>query len=998
VSGPRIKVVRADDLLVCELELDGLQLSGASPNRRLELAAGASEARLIVHLPTQHVAEDAFDEDPELAGRLQDDHDFLVRSCASGPSRVVFRVPQSSLPADYKLAAILDLLSKCRPAVANNATRPPDGKGLSGLWAWIRYWWQAPALTPPGPSETAIELPFRLILSPDDQAGFLHETEPVVGAASTRVALWHTRLGLSPGVEGTEQDAANRPVRAIWLRRGDGPDWSPTVPKWADDTKPGDHEPFERNSLSQRNRSDIVHVTANRRYAEQTGSDFYPGPISVRRLALSSLGAWLTSRGEWDPPKAHTPLLEWTHRATQGRDHFVRIVEAGFVYPFCHLSAKITITERKFVDGPGEPPVLFQTATILIRQPVREYPPGAAPPALAHTMPFRKLQIRTLITPNLEIPSGSPNCFLITPKGSTQPFLFKLTGTDVEGNSVDLAGPLVWVLSTSAWDTATINKAKALYDSAPGREMIASGAPLALAPGPNGDTTFAAEKLTFSAPPFVPMPSPAPLPPNDDQPGFWPELVKGEVKAPSLDIVAGQKGAATVSYHDSYRKNGLGGSNLGELIAKLEATVPLDFASQGDRAGGLMQPSLAVAGLSRQLGPVGGLGALDEVAGGTFDPKNFFQGAKAVLFGVFTLEEVLARITGALPADMPRIVTEGSGDHLTARVSWKPVPQSYPPGAPLFVVTPATRIEISATIQARGPSPQSDVNARIENFSIHLLPPTGFIEIDFEKIEFTAPAGRKPDIDVKMGEVRFVGPLSFVEELRKLIPLDGFSDPPALDVSPSGIKSSFSLALPDLPVGVFSLQNLTIGAGFAIPFAEGALTVSFNFCSREKPFLLTVSLFGGGGFFGLTLDPKGVQLLEASLEFGASAAIDLGVAQGGVHVMAGIYFKLESAKGCTLSGYFRLGGNMSVLGLISASIELVLSFTYQEKGKAAGRATLTIEIDIFLFSTSVEVSCERRFSGSASDPSFHDLMRPYPNPEIPAQTVRPWDLYCGAYA
>ena len=69
---------------------------------------------------------------------------------------------------------------------------------------------------------------------------------------------------------------------------------------------------------------------------------------------------------------------------------------------------------------------------------------------------------------------------------------------------------------------------------------------------------------------------------------------------------------------------------------------------------------------------------------------------------------------------------------------------------------------------------------------------------------------------------------------------------------------------------------------------------------------------------------------------------------------------------------------MSVLGLISVSIEMVLSFTYKDPGKAVGRAVVTVGVDdLFLFSTSVQVECEREFAGSDSDPSFHELMGPY---------------------
>lgn len=996
MAGQLIHIVRAADLLVGALELDGIEIAGTAPNRELRASAGASATRVVLHLPPQHVAEQAFvdhgDETPASIGALEGP----VGSRAAGPSRVAFEVPAAELPVACTLPAILELLTRCTPAVVASATRGPDLSGIAGFFAGLLYYFSPPELSAPGPSETAIELPFRLVLSPDEQAGFAHSAAPAAPPGTSRVELWHSRLGLAPGTEGGEADADRRGVRAIWMRRGNGLPWSPTAPKWPH-TDDGAHEPFRLNTMSQRDRADIVHVSGNRSYARQAGRDFFASPVAVRRLALSSLGGWLHSRGDWEPPADTTSLLEWTHRATQGRDHFVRIVNAGFLFPFCHLAALVKITERKFVDIAGEPPLLLQRRFIIVRQPVREYAPGAAPPGKWHTMPLRTLQVRTLVTPDLEIPTDTepdPSHFLITPLGSSDPFRFKLTGTDVEGNALDLSSPLVFILSTKGWDEPTISSAKSMYDAAAGHELDAAGANLALAPGPEGDTTYAAEKLVFTAAPQTPMPSP---PPDQDQPGFWPELARASVRAPALQIVAGQDQPATIEYHDTYRSQGLGGVNHGEVIANLAGALALPFGDKGDRSGGLMQPSMDVAGLSRRLGPVGGLGAVDEVALGTFDPKNFFAGAGAKLFGVFTLDQVLARITGANPLDVPRIAAERADDTLSGRIVWKPVPQSYPPTNSIFVVSGATKMEVTATIDPRGAAPRSDVEARIEQFEVHLLPPTGFIEVSFEKLEFTAHAGRKPDVDVVLGEIKFVGPLSFVEELKQLIPLDGFSDPPALEVTPAGIKSSFSLALPDVAVGVFSLENVALGAGFAIPFVGGALTVSFNFCKREEPFLLTVSLFGGGGFFGLSIDPNGVQMLEAALEFGANCAINLGVAQGGVHVMAGIYFKIESGKGCTLTGYFRLGGNMSVLGLISASIELNLSFTYEEAtGKAVGRATLTVEIDIFMFSISVEVSCERKFAGNANDPDFRALMGPYEDED--GVTRHPWRTYCKAYA
>jgi hypothetical protein len=971
----RVRVVRASDLLVCDLELVGIDVVGVAPDRLLSPVAGASPA-IIVHLPPQHVAERVFAE----GEGLPHDARVVVPARVAGPSRVAFRLDPAVFPIEYRLEAILTALTASELTVPPSAARGPGPGGCLSAFGLLAYLLNPPGLAAPAPEQTAIELPYRLVLSPEAEAGFDHRPVPVKGVNSTRTELWHSLLRPAADREGQRQ------VRAIWLRRGEGPDWNPNDPKWGLNADEGDHEPFDLNTMSQRDRADIVHVSGNRRYALQTGSTYDPVPVAVRRMALTALGAWFDARGDWDPPKAITSLVEWTHRATQGRDHFVRIVRVGFLYPFGHVAVKIKVSERKFVEREppgGDPPVLHQRQFIVVRQPLKLFERSAAPPGQAHTMPLRSVRLRTLVTPDVE-PTG--NCGLVTEIGHAEPFPFKLIATDFEGNSVDLETPLVWIDSTHGWDTGTINTARGLY-GAP--DLDARGASVAFAPGQSGDTTYPSRSLAFTAPPQDPMPPAPTSSPADNQPGFWPQLAAAEVSAPALEIVAGQNGTARIEYHPAFVANGLGGANLNEVIAQF-AGPPLgvDFSDKGDRGGGLLQPSMSVAGLSRQLGPVGGPTAkIADLAAGKFDPKDFFAGAAPKLFGVFTLDQVLGVITGTRAEDVPRIVTEQVGDSLVARQVWNPVPVSYPTTDPIFVVDAATTMELAATFDARSTTPTSDVRATMQNFRVHLMGNPTFLRLVFDKVEFSARTASKPDVDVQLGKVEFAGPLSFVEELKSLIPLDGFSDPPALDITPEGVRSSFSLSLPDLAVGVFSLENLSLSAGFAIPFTDGALTVDFAFCKREEPFLLTVSLFGGGGFFGLALDPNGVQQLEASLEFGASCAINLGVAQGGVHVMAGIYFKIESAKGCTLTGYLRLGGNMSVLGLISASIELNLSFTYKDPGKAYGRAVVTVEIDIFLFSVSVEVECERQFAGSNSDPAFEELMAP-----------DPWHEYCAAYA
>ncbi len=348
---------------------------------------------------------------------------------------------------------------------------------------------------------------------------------------------------------------------------------------------------------------------------------------------------------------------------------------------------------------------------------------------------------------------------------------------------------------------------------------------------------------------------------------------------------------------------------------------------------------------------------------------------------------------------------------LKVKLVWAPKIKQWPDSKPLFIPHQVDSLRLQAEVRAQSnfkKEPEFDVSCGLYNFTIDLIGPAeSFILLHFEKIEFFVRAGSKPDIDVKMKEVEFVGVLSFVEKIKDLIPLDGFSDPPAIDVTASGIHGHFSIALPDVAVGVFSLQNMSLNAGFTVPFIGDPLSVNFSFCTRESPFLLTVSMFGGGGFFGITIDPGGVQLLEASFEFGASLSVNLGVASGGAEIMAGIYFRMEGDD-ASLTGYFRLGGHLSILAIISMSIEIRLELEYQfSSGKCVGRATITVEIEVLFFSASVEVTCERKFAGSNGDPTFAELMQPYTPDEqskiaalAPGLDIDafPWKDYCQAFA
>jgi hypothetical protein len=421
--------------------------------------------------------------------------------------------------------------------------------------------------------------------------------------------------------------------------------------------------------------------------------------------------------------------------------------------------------------------------------------------------------------------------------------------------------------------------------------------------------------------------------------------------------------------------------NAATAFDAMTASPPKDFGAATTQFGTLITNQLNPAITQAKTAVAGNLDpGLQAIVERTLDTLK-------TLLGVPKADELLAHVARGEPVD--KLLNH-------VHLEWSPPLQAGPPGTPIFIPTRAGKQgRLLLAVDVRGGDlvgdPSTEVVGQLTDFTLRLVPNARLLDIGFERLLFKASSGAKTDVDVVMDDLVWLGILGFVEKLKDLIPLDGFSDPPSLQVDSSGVSAGFSVGLPNLAVGVFNLSNLSLGADLKLPFLGDAPTVGFAFCTRERPFALAVMFLGGGGFFGLRLNPKGLVLLEASLEFGACLALDFVVASGSVSCMAGVYLRLEASKG-SLTGYVRIRGEVDVLGLISAAIEMYMGLTYEfGSGKVVGRATITVEVEVLLFSASVDISCERKFAGSSGDPTFADAMGPYADDG-------PWVTYCQAFA
>jgi hypothetical protein len=866
----------------------------------------------------------------------------------------------------------------------------------------------------PAHDVTALELPYRLILSPVPQARWQHGTKPVEHTGRTE--LWHTRLTSS--ADGIGPDLPTN-VRALWSPDYDLADIVGIV---------NDVKPF-RMSLDPLDRQMLVKLMSGfDEVVDKRGRPFHPHTAQARRLALSSLGALLDAEGSWSPPSPQgVSLEEWRHLATVGRDQYVRVVYRGFLKDLGHAASFVKVTERKFEYLSGTKnrvAVLRQRFFIIVREPIKHYN-GAGHRFNGLNFPFTEVEILTHVTPNLLAPED-PACQLSDPgkviydpaKGvphracfwpminSANNFLFQIAATDLSGHRKTFAMPLLFVGSEANEKADVIAEIITQNDAEPAfprRTAVLGNASVCYAPikpGAEGDPRLPTSSMVFKCAGVTGI--------STDFAQFYPEIESAQVGIAAIQRLL-QKPDATVGvrYPDCYNTTpgGFGAANPGELFLKLQEPFPLAFGDQvkSDALGGLATPSMAILGLSRIMGPVSAqppTGSADiesklkNVIGNTFNPADFFHGAK--ILGGVDLGDILALATSLAGAEVPKLLSRQLPDRIEARFDWSTPVQADPAG--LFVPNAggASVLEMHGLVSAPIASPTAttfNATASIVHFKVNLF---GFVTVWFDQLKFTAKTGAKPDVavDLHPGDeaIAFGGPLEFVNEIRKIIPSNGFSDPPGLSVTPSGIAASYSVNVPSLAVGILALEHLSLGAGFLLPFDAKPAEVRFNFAERQRPFSLTVSLLGGGGFFAIGVGTEGVREIEAALEFGAALSINLGVASGSVEIKAGIYFHWQTAS-VELAGYVRLHGELSVLGLISASLTFNLQLAYMKdnanhKSVVWGEATLEVEIDVLFLSFSVSVKCRREFGGSDGDPKFIEL--------IPDSST--WTEYCQAFA
>lgn len=911
-DNPAFRLSREEDLLELYVQCFGLRARwspGAQGTATLELTDPAVSATMALGFGSPHLAEDT-------ALRTESGLDTPDQARLIGTGgRISLRWPAGMGPCGLDTSSLLARLQSLGMLV------PPQGRASTEA---------------PGSDRTALELPWRLYISPSSggHTRLRAAVEPVSSNGWTE--LFSLRF----------VDRQGQPEIA-WRAVGTPDLIAP------DETHPGESTPLSgapdlRASLTPQQRSELVHLTDNP--TDHAALEGVRAPIQGE-VALTLFGADATLRGAWGtetlpPPQAAAgvSLLSWDHAVRGGRDDRVKVVSAGVLFPFGFAAARVTHVDR---EVHGQSPVAWavRRERLVVRQPVVELDaPGC---------PFVRFEV-----------VADPDGLLDDPAQSAVPGLsseaawwarsggadLRLTvrATDRAGRTVTLRTPVVFVAAGSADNNTVLGQVQASWAADPARHRQGlGGATVGYAGASDADAALPTATLELGGSGGAPI---------------APRLVRADVSLPALQALGADVPTVGLAYAPSWTD---GSANPGRVWADLLTDVVAHPAARF--AGGMAALQLNPSALALGLGPVAAGAAL---AQGDYAAAMRGLLGQTTLLGNLRLLDLLdaALSLGRVQAGDGALVPRLTFDAFTssAHLHWEPILGDLDAGLVRYADRggrPQSHL-LCAELDATG---DWRIETRITNFRLTFA---DALVLDFDTLGLVDGRDTAQDLQVELADVRFEGALSFVNELRELL---SFGDGLAVDVRGTDLEAKLSFSVPSLPVGMFELSDLAISSKLLLPLDGTGPTVAFGISSRDRPFLVAVCGVGGGGWLDLELHTGGVAALEVGLFAGGGMSLDIGVASGCATIKIAVMFAYDGVAGTsTVTASIEVNGALTVLGLISISASFYLGLTYQQtssgKAELRGTASLRVKVSVLFFSMSVTLRVERRLAGS--DPPF----------------------------
>ncbi len=543
----RFLLLRADDQLLLGVAWSGFTPAGDPP----VLVAGA-DATIVLTLPPQHVGEE-----------VAPGGGAAPRAVLAGPSRLAF-------------------------AVEPGVRLSPTAAGILALVAGLGV---LPSAEPADAWQTAVELPWRFVVSPGPGAVAAHPADPVTAVDVS--GLWRTRLTAADG------------LRLV---------------------------PVDRRLAET---DDPFPVPAHRDLRTRLHREATRTPAAAEHLELSPIGGTLRASGAWQ-------TFRWAHEAVLGRDMRVETVTGGALFPTGHRAVVTELVQRVVPDRADNTAVLRRVRVLSVHDPVR---PASGDPRARRAWPFDAVVLEQQVYPipgdvlwqRHPFPGGDVDAYFRPLDEDGRPLTFPVR-CEADAAVVHLRLPLIFVAdllpgADSLADAGLARRLAALYGSVrvplPGLDLD-----LARSARPRDGDRHEVHEVAVN---------------GVLADGYRPVLTELTVALPALRVLVEDDTHRVVRYTEAFLAGGDDEDVLLEL-ADPDGAIGVGFAGHAERGGGLAVPQFAGNALSRTFGPVR-LDALPDAAG--LVPSRAVLGAEASLFGVPLLDLVEGRMPQPLIVALP---------------------------------------------------------------------------------------------------------------------------------------------------------------------------------------------------------------------------------------------------------------------------------------------------------------------------------------------------------
>lgn len=253
-------------------------------------------------------------------------------------------------------------------------------------------------------------------------------------------------------------------------------------------------------------------------------------------------------------------------------------------------------------------------------------------------------------------------------------------------------------------------------------------------------------------------------------------------------------------------------------------------------------------------------------------------------------------------------------------------------------------------------------DAWLHPFTLNILPGFDVVKLHFRAAKFTAGKDKSTRVSVLPEDFELGKQIQFISALTSYLSGGGKQGPYYdIGILPPQIEVGVRYNLPTIPLGPVIFSQVSINVAAILPLSEGELLLKASVGRRDRPFLISIPPYGGGGHIGMTANSQIIGF-EASMEYGAVVPLDLALIKGHGQVTAGIYIS-KTIDGLTVfSGYLRAIGEGSI-GVFGIAVHIELSLTHVN-GKMVGRVFVSFTFSVGFIDITFSFEIERQINSS----------------------------------